>query len=632
MGHTDKSTQGLNCLYLHELMRLFIIIAIIFPFSLMAQTIAFEEDFENGTGAFSGSGNDLWETNDSLVAEGSFSLHNSYQNNSSNRLTLTGVIDLSQFTAALLEFKHIAKIEISDAATIEISSDGGSNWTMLNNNFYQSSGFLLNGNQFFDGSYTDWEFNNFVQPDNSWWKTETFNITSFISTTVKIRFTISADASLNYYGWLIDDLKVIGIVNSEVDPPVITHTPITNTGSTDPLKIEANISDASGIDSAQIFYRFNGGTWIGPMEMFDKSNGDYEYNIPGQIVDTEVDYYMRAIDGSLVHNIAKNPSGQSESYHTYHVIQAIASYPYLETFETASVDQWINNADLTVGNTGVVPVNDWELGLPSTFFLSQPWSGTNAYATQLTFGYSGNSRSSLLSPVFDLSSLTEGTLTFFHKFLTDFGDGCRVDYISGDFSTVSNNQEWKVLGDFGDAKGHNWYNNRNISSASDVIIRPGWSLYSADLSGANQDGWLFSTYNISDLVGPDKFIRFRFVFTSLAFSFNNEGWLLDDVSIDNTVHVSEPTDFYNGELTLGNPYPNPANDQFNLPFIFDNKNDLNIRVYNTLGELVYTQFEKGLSRGHYTATVPVADLSPGIYNIQVELDDAIYNHKLTVVR
>ncbi len=594
-----------------------------------AQTLLVHEDFENGAGIFVASGDDPWDPDTSLSYQGNASLHNAYQNSSVNTLTLDTVLDLSGYSAALLEFHHIGKIEIADVALVQVSTTGGSNWTSLTANEYLGSGFLLNDNQFFDGSYTVWDFNNYTAPDNNWWKKETFNLTGFLGSEVKVRFKITADGTLNFHGWWLDEIRITGLTSGELDPPEIQHTPIANTGSTGAISIQAVITDASGIDSALIYYRVNSGIWNGPKVMTDNSGDTYSYAIPGQSIGSYVDYYIRAVDASNQANEAFHPSGQSNSYHTYYVIEAISSYPYLETFETSSADQWTHKADLTVGNTGVVPNDDWEKGDPTTFFIDEPHNGNNAYCTRLDFGYFPNSRSSLLSPVFDLSSLTEGTLTFHHQYITEMGDGGRIDYITGDFSTVINNLDWKVLGAVGDIRAKNWYNEPTVASSSAITPRAGWSGNSAQHSGS-QNAWLFSTYDITDLIGEGTFIRFRFVFTSLAFSFSNEGWLVDDIALDNTVHSPSPEQ--NEGWILGEIYPNPAQTHVYLPISLNKPANIRVEFFNNLGQQVHQADALELSSGKHYPRLDTEALVPGVYQVRISIDETVHTRKLSVVR
>ena len=96
---------------------------------------------------------------------------------------------------------------------------------------YTGAGVLKNGVVSFDrSSYTDWNalFTSSgvtpgTAPATSLWKTETINIpvAALSSSQFRIRFKLTTDGSVLYYGWLIDDVKISGSNN-------ITWSPITN--------------------------------------------------------------------------------------------------------------------------------------------------------------------------------------------------------------------------------------------------------------------------------------------------------------------------------------------------------------------------------------------------------------------
>lgn len=144
-------------------------------------------------------------------------------------------IDLSSATNASVTFSHIAAMEAGyDYGYVEYSTDGGTSWTTFTPADYVGNALttVFNTNvRFTKNSYSDWNtiFTSTtstpgVGPATSLWKTETFNIpsTALASSQFRIRFRYTTDSSANYYGWLIDDVK---IVKSQ---GVITWSPATN--------------------------------------------------------------------------------------------------------------------------------------------------------------------------------------------------------------------------------------------------------------------------------------------------------------------------------------------------------------------------------------------------------------------
>jgi trimeric autotransporter adhesin len=143
-------------------------------------------------------------------------------------------IDLSSAASAVVTFKHIAAMEAGyDYGYVEYSTDGGTTWTTFTPANYTgtASATIFNANaRFTKNSYTDWNtvFTSSTStpgagPATSLWKTETFTVpTTALSNQFRVRFRYTTDTSVNYFGWLIDDVKVVKTQGN------ITWSPVTN--------------------------------------------------------------------------------------------------------------------------------------------------------------------------------------------------------------------------------------------------------------------------------------------------------------------------------------------------------------------------------------------------------------------
>lgn len=165
-----------------------------------------------------------------LFATASTSANVSYQLNSN--------IDLTGSASASIVFSHIAAMESPttsyDFGIIEYSTDGGSTWNLIPVANYSGSAnaAVFNTNiRFSTRSYADW-ISTFTGtgstpgagPATSLWKTETINVpaAALTSNQFRIRFRYTTDSSTNYYGWLIDNVRIIKSANN------ITWTPVTD--------------------------------------------------------------------------------------------------------------------------------------------------------------------------------------------------------------------------------------------------------------------------------------------------------------------------------------------------------------------------------------------------------------------
>ena len=74
-------------------------------------------------------------------------------------------------------------------------------------------------------------------------------------------------------------------------------------------------------------------------------------------------------------------------------------------------------------------------------------------------------------------------------------------------------------------------------------------------------------------------------------------------------------------------YPNPSRDVFNVAFTSDDVQNLEVRVLNIVGEVVYTENLQQFV-GEYTKQIDLSDNAKGIYFLEIETNDGIINKKL----
>ncbi len=101
----------------------------------------------------------------------------------------------------------------------------------------------------------------------------------------------------------------------DVTPPVITHTPISNTAQTRwPINVSASVTDSIGVQSVQCEFRVNSGA-INTFSMSLLSGTTYQGAFTGSVnVNDIIEYRIKATDNSLQNNIAYNPSSGFNSF------------------------------------------------------------------------------------------------------------------------------------------------------------------------------------------------------------------------------------------------------------------------------------------------------------------------------
>ena len=177
------------------------------------------EDFESGMGI---TGNDPanpqnWSINTTLQHGGLNSVQNTYLENGDNVLYMLGTFDFTAKSNVMLTFWQIAKTDgQSDHCYIEISTDGGATFDQLPISTYAGAGKYYETNLynnpegpcFDEDSYIAWG-TGYETPDNSWWRKEYFDLTTFNTfNNVVIRFRLVSDNWTNKSGWYVDDISV----------------------------------------------------------------------------------------------------------------------------------------------------------------------------------------------------------------------------------------------------------------------------------------------------------------------------------------------------------------------------------------------------------------------------------------
>jgi hypothetical protein len=74
-------------------------------------------------------------------------------------------------------------------------------------------------------------------------------------------------------------------------------------------------------------------------------------------------------------------------------------------------------------------------------------------------------------------------------------------------------------------------------------------------------------------------------------------------------------------------YPNPSRDLFNVTFTSEDVQDLEVRVINIVGEVVYTENLQQFV-GEYTKSIDLETYTKGIYFLEIDTNDGIVNKKL----
>jgi hypothetical protein len=416
-------------------MRIFKLLVLFLFVSLYAtaQTTVFTEDFE-GTPPYnltsSSPGTADWAISSHYQSGGLYSdtsvvVQGDTAYLTSNSFSTTGNLFV------LLEFSHICKISIFDAAEVEISINGGTTWTKLSGNEYLgSSQFVVQGNRFTGGSYTLWEPSNATTIDNGWWQRESFDISAIAGdqADVRVRFVLrdgNNQGAQNFPGWFIDDIEVTAALDEMIPPTIqITNNPVfqDTVYTTGPFEIKADITDASGIDSAILSYTINNGAVVDSI-MTRVGGNSFKTTIPSVNIDDSVCYSIYAVDSSLIQNSSTYPASSCIKFYVKTsppppgCTSPVTTFPIVEDMESFTVgtpgtigNGWTRNSSghQWYVHTGSTP-DSWSTG-PS----GDHTTGNGVYIyTEGDMGTTGDT-AVFISPCIDLTVMSNPQLKFFY--------------------------------------------------------------------------------------------------------------------------------------------------------------------------------------------------------------------------
>lgn len=244
------------------------------------------------------------------------------------------------------------------------------------------------------------------------------------------------------------------------------------------------------------------------------TTGVYSLNMTGLATSTK--YYYRAY--------ATNGVGTGYSVvDSFETAPIISSLPYSQNFEGAGNTGWTS---AIVGGA----LNNWSLGTPAKSFITGAYSGTKAWVTKTVGNYDDNHDAAVVSPQFNLASLTsDPVLRFRHKFTTESCcDGGIVEISTNGGTSWTKLQNAVGTGsNFNTTNAYAWYNSGTQGNS--------WAGTSTPFA-SQTNSWIESAVVLTGAAGQSNVkIRFRFITDGSVVA---EGWVIDDVEL---VEVTTPS-------------------------------------------------------------------------------------------
>lgn len=213
--------------------------------------------------------------------------------------------------------------------------------------------------------------------------------------------------------------------------------------------------------------------------------------------------------------------------------QSFTALPYSNDFET-QINNWTHHSSLGM--------DDWEWGIPSKPSIPNAFSGNLAWVTNDSAGVSPHSRMHLLSPVFDLSQLSDPVIKFDMKNIPI--DIASSWYYGGTNMTysVDGGYEWKVLKPINRsfARWYDRYDFENTDGRDKITYSYSSNIFEGKYEPTFNDFLTYQTRDADDIttfcmdlgfLSSNKQVQFKLNFAS-------ESGMVDGVMIDDFV-ISE---------------------------------------------------------------------------------------------
>ncbi|HEU4470254.1 MAG TPA: S8 family serine peptidase [Flavisolibacter sp.] len=314
---------------------------------------------------------------------------------------------------------------------------------------------------------------------------------------------LPATDRLQANGYSVDNVRIYEAFNDlqmlGLDAPAAASCGLDNNTT---IQVSVRNSSNASIVNVPVRYRINGGAWASATIASIAANTSLSFSFPvAADLSAQGSYTIEAIVDYAADSFRDNDT----TIVTVVNAPVVSSFPYLENFEAGASNWYINGKNPS-----------WEYGTPASAKIVGAASGAKAWKTRLTGNYNDYELSYLNSPCFDISGMSNPTLSFSLALdLEDCGaqlcDGAWVEY-------SADGESWTKLGASGN--GTNWYN-----KTGDNV----WSVQ-------NFGRWRVATIPLPTGISR---LRLRFVMGSDP-AVNREGIAVDDIHVyDNTMGIYE---------------------------------------------------------------------------------------------
>jgi len=380
--------------------------------------------------------------------------------------------------------------------------------------------------------------------------------------------------------------------------------------TTGPYVVDTYITDYSTVASASCFYRVNGATTVElPLALIDAELGHYRAEIPGQPVDSEIEYWLEATD--VADNMSRDPAG-ADNYSFWILEVSTVFHDDMETDQgwttpgpddTATSGLWVRvdpNAVTQDPYGEVQPEDDATIDGTLCWITGNDPPGSAQGVDDVDNGYT-----TLYSPSFDLSEAVQVTVSYRRWYTNDTGNNPGEDV-------------WVV--EVNDGSGWVALENTNVSDRS-------WSLQS---------------FLLDDYIDMTATVQLRFIAADEpAGSVVEAGvdeFLLRGFALPDPDSVADDELLIPTRLALRANYPNPFNPKTQIGFDLPAPQAISLRIFDVNGRQVRTlaqhePFAAGVHRMEWNGCDDQGDpVGSGVYFYVLETPAQRLTGKMALVK
>lgn len=406
-----------------------------------------------------------------------------YENNvlSDEYLATTPVVDCKYYKDVSIQFYRWLNIENADSAKLQIDIGNKQLWNSI---CYNTT--LINDDKWYGKQYSIKHYADRKE-------------------LVSSRFVLGPTSNTwTFSGWNIDDFAITGTFVHDDAGIESWVLPEAGCGHIAPEALVVNIKNY-GYDATAseipIGYSIDGGdTWVMDSYSVSLAQDEVQEFTFSQLIDLTIPGEYNIMVKTF---LTGDQDVRNDEFDTTLYITANYPLPYSQDFESGD-DFW-----RSLGEN-----KTWEFGTPTDTIITQAYSGSNCWVTNLSGNYPNKDSSWLESTCFDFTGIEKPIFECMIWANAEIGnDGLAMYY------SLNGGKSWTLVPtETGYGFDWDWYNNPSISS----LGSEGWDSVT--------NNWFLTRQILPDAVVNQNGVRFRMLFVSND-TISNAGFAIDNIRI-----------------------------------------------------------------------------------------------------